>query len=119
MLRMNAKKRAQYEAGAVIMKALAHPTRLLIVDKLAEIGESCVGDLTQIIRSDTSTVSRHLAELKNAGIIRSEKRGQMVYYHLHVKCIVRVFDCIKSVTKSNASHHSRIIYDRRSSSGCD
>lgn len=116
---MNAKQRAQYEAGAEIMKALAHPARLLIVDMLADKGECCVCDLTKVIGSDTSTVSRHLAELKNVGIVRSEKRGQMVYYRLHVKCIVRVFECIKSVAKSNANRHAKLLaYDRSSNSGC-
>lgn len=74
---MNANERAQYEAGATVMKALAHPARLLIIDMLAAKGECCVCDLTKVIGSDASTVSRHMAELKNVGIIRSEKRGQM------------------------------------------
>lgn len=119
-LRMNANERAQYEAGATIMKALAHPTRLFIIDMLVEKGECCVCELTKVIGSDASTVSRHLAELKNVGIIRSDKRGQMVFYHLHVKCVVRVFECIKSVAKSNANHHAKLLAnDRFSDCGCN
>ena len=58
---MNAKVRAKYEARAKIMKARAHPARLLIVDVLATEGERCVCDLTELVGSDMSTVSRHLA----------------------------------------------------------
>ena len=58
---MNAKTLAKYEARAHIIKALAHPARLLIVDELSNHGERCVCELTEMIGSDMSTVSRHLA----------------------------------------------------------
>ena len=54
---------------------MAHPTRLFIVDELARSGERCVCELTEMVGVDMSTVSRHLAMLKNAGIIEDEKRG--------------------------------------------
>ena len=52
----------------------------MIVDELAEHGERCVCDLTELVGSDMSTVSRHLSQLKNAGIVDDEKRGTMVFY---------------------------------------
>ena len=57
------------------MKALAHPSRLFIVDELSRSGERCVCELTEMVGADMSTVSRHLAMLKGAGIIEDEKRG--------------------------------------------
>ncbi len=99
---MDPKKRARYEARAKIIKALAHPARLLIVDALSTTDELCVCELTEMIGSDMSTVSRHLAVLRGAGLIADEKRGQMVYYRLRVKCLLRFLDCVDSVLECNA-----------------
>ena len=82
---------AKYEARAKIIKALAHPARLLIVDELARHDERCVCELTELIGTDMSTVSRHLSQLKDAGIVEDEKRGQMVFYRLRVKCLPSFF----------------------------
>ncbi|MBN2579429.1 MAG: winged helix-turn-helix transcriptional regulator, partial [Pirellulales bacterium] len=59
----------RYESRAGIVKALACPARLMIVDELAEFGERSVQELTAMIGTDASTVSRHLSTLKNAGVI--------------------------------------------------
>jgi DNA-binding transcriptional ArsR family regulator len=99
---MDTKTLAKYEARAKIVKALAHPARLLIVDELAQHGERCVCELTEMIGSDMSTVSRHLAQLKHAGLIADEKRGQMVFYRLQVECLANFFGCIESVMECNA-----------------
>ena len=106
---MDAKRLAKYEARAKIIKALAHPARLLIVDELAEHGERCVCELTDLIGSDMSTVSRHLAQLKGAGIVEDEKRGKMIFYRLRVKCLLKFFDCIESVIRSNAESHQELL----------
>ncbi len=99
---MDKKRLAKYEARAKIIKALAHPARLLIVDELAQQGERCVCELTEMIGTDMSTVSRHLSQLKNAGIVTDEKRGTTVYYRLRVQCITNFLDCVESVLESNA-----------------
>ncbi len=99
---MDAKTQAKYEARARIAKAMAHPTRLFIVDELAQRGERCVCELTELVGADMSTVSRHLAVLKGAGIIVDDKRGAMVYYRLRVKCVLNFFECIEAVMECNA-----------------
>ena len=106
---MDAKRLAKYEARAKIIKALAHPARLLIVDELAERGERCVCELTELVGSDMSTVSRHLAQLKNAGIVESEKHGLMVYYRLRIKCLTSLFGCIESVLKCQVDDQLRAL----------
>jgi ArsR family transcriptional regulator len=108
---MNAKQRAQYDTRAKILKALAHPSRLLIVDVLATEGERCVCDLTELVGSDISTVSRHLAQLKEAGIVEDDKRGQMVFYKLRVKCLTGLFNSIESVVKCNANSSLAVLAD--------
>lgn len=85
-----------FEERAMIVKALAHPSRLMMVDELAR-GERCVCDLTELVGSDISTVSKHLNVLKKSGIVEDEKRGKQVYYRLRVPCILNFFHCIESV----------------------
>jgi ArsR family transcriptional regulator len=100
---------AKYEARAKIIKALAHPARLMIVDELAQRGERCVCELTELIGSDMSTVSRHLGQLKEAGLVEFEKRGQMAFYRLRVKCLPKFFECIESVMACNVQLHQGLL----------
>ena len=95
---MNKKARADFEARAKVMKALAHPTRLYIVDVLSR-GERCVRDLTKLVGDDMSTVSKHLSVLKSVGIVRDEKRGAEVFYSLRMGCVMGFFGCIEAVRK--------------------
>lgn len=93
-------KRADYEARAGIIKAMAHPSRLFIVDELAR-GERCVCELTEMIGADISTVSKHLAILRKAGIVVDRKEGLQVYYTLKTPCILNFFACVESVREAN------------------
>lgn len=101
--------RAKYEARAAIIKALAHPARLMIVDELAGHRERCVWELTEVVGTDISTVSRHLSVLRNAGIVESEQRGTTVYYRLRVKCIGDFFGCVESVLRANVRDRQEAI----------
>lgn len=92
---------SRYEARAQVLKALAHPTRLFIVDQLSQ-GERCVCELTEMVEADMSTVSKHLSVLKAAGIVKMSKRGLQVYYSLCCPCVVNFFSCIESVLKKSA-----------------
>lgn len=92
----------RFGARAEILKALAHPTRLLIVDELSR-GERCVAELTELAGADMSTVSRHLAQLRTAGILRDERRGACIYYSLKCPCVLSFFTCIESVLEANAA----------------
>ncbi len=105
---MDGKKLARYEARARIAKALAHPARLLVVDELSRKGERCVCELTDMIGSDMSTVSRHLAVLKGAGLIEDDKRGQMVFYRLRMQCIRSLFECLDSVVACHARNQQEL-----------
>lgn len=106
---MDAKTQAKYEARAAVIKAMAHPTRLFIVDELLRSGERCVCELTDMIGADMSTVSRHLAILKNTGIIADEKRGAQVYYRLRITCVLNFLECVESVMKRNAKEQQRLL----------
>lgn len=97
---MDRKTKQKYEARAVVIKAMAHPSRLFIVDELAK-GERCVCELRDMIGADISTVSKHLSVLKQAGIVEDEKRGLQVWYSLKVPCILNFFGCVEDVLKAN------------------
>ena len=83
-------------ARAGVMKAMAHPTRLYIVEELAR-GERCVHELTDMVGADMSTVSKHLSILKSVGIVSDERRGNEVYYNLAMRCVLGFFECIEDV----------------------
>ena len=98
---MDRKTQARFEARATIIKAMAHPTRLFIVDALSN-DELCVCEITEMVGADVSTVSKHLSVLKNAGIVQDDRRGSQVFYQLRVPCVLNFFSCVESVLASQA-----------------
>jgi len=92
--------RAEYQAQARIIKALAHPARLFIVDELSR-GERCVCELTDRLGVAMPTVSRHLGQLKSAGLLEDQKRGTQVFYRLRVPCVLNFFKCIEAVQRNH------------------
>jgi len=87
---------------ANIIKALAHPVRLFFVEELSD-QERCVCELTAMVGLDISTVSKHLSVLKNAGLVRDDKRGNQVFYRLHTPCILNFLSCIEAVINNDDS----------------
>jgi ArsR family transcriptional regulator len=108
---MNAKHRQVYEARARVAKALAHPSRLLMLDALQR-REMCVGELTELVGADQSTVSKHLTVLRNVGLVTDRKEGPLCYYRLEVKCLGGFFSCIESVLKANLKAQERVVAGR-------
>lgn len=85
------------------MKALASPVRLRILDELAG-GERCLCELQPLFRMNKSTLSRHLAALKQVGIVRDRRDGARVYVYLATPCILDIFECVMNVLRSEAQH---------------
>ena len=98
----------QYEARAKILKAMAHPSRLLIIEELQK-QERCVNELTEMVGADTSTVSKHLSVLKNAGLVTDEKRANCIYYTLRCRCILDFISCVEDVLAARAEDHKQIM----------
>ena len=105
---MDNKTKARFEARAKIIKAMAHPTRLFVIDELSR-EEKCVCELTAMVGADISTVSKHLAILKGAGLVVDEKRGVQVFYKLRVPCVLDFLNCVESVMKSNVQEQLKLI----------
>ncbi|MBM9535621.1 ArsR/SmtB family transcription factor [Desulfobulbus alkaliphilus] len=96
----NSREKALIEAKANVLKALGHPTRLWMAEQLAD-GEKCVCELAEFIDADFSTISKHLAVLKQAGVVEDEKRGKQVYYRLKVPCIIKYLPCVEAVIETS------------------
>ncbi len=98
---MKPEEKARYAARARILKAMAHPTRLFVIDELSR-RERCVCELREMVGGDMSTISKHLAVLREAGLVRHERRGNQVFYSLGMPCVTGFFGCIESVLESEA-----------------
>jgi len=85
-----------------VFKAMAHPSRLRMLEAISE-REQCVCELQQLIGADISTVSKHLALLKQAGLVQDEKRGTWVYYRLLCPCLKTFMKCVDSVLEKPSS----------------
>lgn len=83
------------EAKAKVFKALGHPSRLAIVEALCK-GELCVCDIVPVVGRDISTVSKHLSLLKEAGVLKHNKRGTNVYYSLAMDCVPGFLRCLET-----------------------
>ncbi|NLH48982.1 MAG: winged helix-turn-helix transcriptional regulator [Myxococcales bacterium] len=88
-----------YETRARVFKALGHPSRLKIVDAL-QAGPKNVAELVALVGHEYATVSRHISQLKEAGIVSEDrKEGSMVFYRLEVTCIAGFFSCVTQVVE--------------------
>jgi len=78
---------------AHILKAMGHPTRLRILQRIAE-GEFCVSDLERELEQSQPNISQHLAKLRDCSLIIPERRGGMTCYRLTDE---RIADVIRQV----------------------
>lgn len=102
---MAAKKEASKKRAAVI-KALAHPSRLLIAEALMD-GELCVCDLKDLVGADMSTVSKHLSIMRQAGVLVSDKKGLNIYYRLACDCFGQFLGCLDQIAPKKATTKSK------------
>jgi ArsR family transcriptional regulator len=94
------KSQQRYEARARIAKALAHPSRLMMLDLLGK-AEMSVTEITKAVRADQSTVSKHLAILKDAGLIAARKEGTASFYRVTCSCLGGFFSCLEAMVESD------------------
>lgn len=89
----------QAKARAAILKALAHPTRVLMLDALSR-GDRCVNDLRNLAAVSQPTITHHLERLKKAGLVTERRAGKRVIHHLACPCILEALDCTLGVLQS-------------------
>ncbi len=93
-----------YFHRAQVIKALAHPLRLAIIDLLSADEERCACELVESLNCDQPSLSKHLAILKNAGLIATRREGTRVLCQLRTPCIVNMFSCIDRVLKADLAN---------------
>jgi ArsR family transcriptional regulator len=107
---MDSRALRRYELKAEMFKALANPTRIAMLDKLKE-RSWCVCELAAEVGIQKSVASKHLSQLKAAGLIDDEKRGTLVEYHLVAPCILDMAACAETTILENRKKKLGIRYD--------
>ena len=95
----------RYELQAELISALAHPIRVAVVDLLKD-GEVCVCEIAERIGAERSNTSRHLALMLKAGVLKTRKEGQMVFYALRTPCVVQFLQCACQAIEANLNEQS-------------
>ena len=85
----------ELEKAAFILKTIAHPTRLAIIDLLAKLGKQPVSEICRQLSLEQSLASHHLAVMKHKGVLSSEREGKNVYYTLKLTEVTQVMQCIE------------------------
>lgn len=88
------------ELKARVLKALAHPVRLIVVDLLKD-GELSFSELKERFPYDKSTISKHLSILKEVGVISSRRQGMDTYYRLEIPCALDFLECATKVLEQS------------------
>ena len=86
-------KKEIFEMKAEVLQALAHPTRLMILDQLKN-GGCCVCKLIPKMGKEQSNISHHLAILRKAGIVECQRKKKEIYYSLNDKSILNALNCL-------------------------
>lgn len=97
-----------YELQAELCRALGNPARLKLVHLLRE-GPQRVSDLAEAVNSNQGTVSRHLAVLRNSGILTARHQGRDIYYQIVDKRISDLCDLMRQVLLEQAFRRSRML----------
>jgi DNA-binding transcriptional ArsR family regulator len=97
---MTNEDRTRYDLRADMFKALAHPVRILLLEKLRE-RPRCVCELAAEVGIEKSVASKHLSQLRDAGLIGDEKRGTQVEYRLIAPCVLDLAACAEGAVLMN------------------
>lgn len=82
------------EFVAYILKTIAHPLRIGIIDLLTRNEKLCVNDICEQLNSEQSLTSHHLSNMKLKGILDSSRDGKNIFYSLKLKEVVEVINCM-------------------------
>lgn len=90
-LRIDSKK---LERAAYVLKAVAHPTRIGIIDLLDQRTELSVTELCDLLQCEQSLISHHLINMRDKGLLGTRRDGKNIYYFLVDKTITNIIECI-------------------------
>ena len=95
---INELKIIQLEQAAIILKALAHPMRISILNLLEDGTKMTVTEIQEKLNIEQSTTSHHLGILKDKGVLSSKREGRNTYYFLKNDNLGKILDCIEKCT---------------------
>ncbi len=101
---METKNRKILEHQALIFKALGQPTRLEILNLLKD-GERCVCEIFPEVKQEQANVSKHLAILKQAGILDSRKEGLRIIYWIKSQEVLNLLRTVSLLVRVQAREH--------------
>jgi DNA-binding transcriptional ArsR family regulator len=85
---------------AIIAKALGHPARIAIIEYLLKVNACICGDIVNELPLAQPTVSQHLKELKNAGLIRGNIEGNAICYCIDEKAFAVLNDYFSKIIQT-------------------
>jgi len=97
---------------ANILKALAHPTRIKILEMLRE-GEKCVCEMLPFLNLEQPNVSQHLSILRNSGIVEAKKRGPSVFYRLKNEKLAQILALLDQIILEELKENQKILKELR------
>ncbi len=77
-----------------VLKAVADPTRLQVLDLLSDEGEHCHCELQEVLGAPANRLSFHLRVLRESGLVGSRRNGRRVYYHVHPGALERLSELL-------------------------
>lgn len=80
--------------AAKVLKLIANPSKLAIIDYLHRRGEATVNELADLLGQSQPLVSHHLISLKNGGIINCRREGKSSFYYLSLTEVISVLECM-------------------------
>jgi len=85
---------ARIDRAAEVLKTVAHPVRLRIVE-LLESGEKSVNEIKDLLGVTQPLTSQHLSQMRMRGVLGSRREGTLVYYSIANPDVVKVIHCIR------------------------
>jgi ArsR family transcriptional regulator, virulence genes transcriptional regulator len=89
----------QLEKAANMLKAIAHPVRISILNYLEDGRKLTVTEIYELLKIEQSTTSHHLGILKDKGVLSSKREGKNTYYFLKHNDLASIIDCISNCGK--------------------
>jgi DNA-binding transcriptional ArsR family regulator len=91
---------------AVMIKALGHPARIAIIEYLMKVDTCICGDIVNELPLAQPTISQHLKELKNAGLIKGNIEGNAICYCIDEKAIQKLQNYFGNISKKLESKNN-------------
>jgi DNA-binding transcriptional ArsR family regulator len=94
MAKFSSLKPEQLEAAANMLKAIAHPMRIAILNFLEDGKKLTVTEIHELLEIEQSTTSHHLGILKDKGVLASRREGKNTYYFLKHENLSNIVECV-------------------------